>query len=153
MVLVDSTAPASAAKPSATPSDHEDSYDLMGRVSALVSTSARLGLGRLIGVPTASHLRSTLDEYAQTSSSTEEAASLRDFGNKPLVVLTAGSGSPPGWSADQDALATLSTESVHRVIEGATHASMISDEEDAATTTQAILDVVSSVRNAAPLAR
>jgi len=43
---------------------------------------------------------------------------------------------------------------VHNVIDGATHASMISDEEDAATTTtQAILDVVSSVRSAGPLVR
>jgi hypothetical protein len=41
---------------------------------------------------------------------------------------------------------------VHNVIDGATHASMISDEEDA-TTTQAILDVVSSVRSAGPLVR
>ena len=153
MVLVDSTAPASAAKPSATPSDHEDSYDLMGRVSALVSTSARLGLGRLVGVPTASHLRSTIDEYAQTSSSTAAAAALRDFGNKPLLVLTAGNGSPPGWSADQDALATLSTNSVHRVVEGIDHAGMVAEEKGAAATTQAILDVVSSIRTARPLAR
>jgi hypothetical protein len=43
--------------------------------------------------------------------------------------------------------------SVHRVIDGATHDSLIADEEDAAATTQAILDVVSSVRSAGPLAR
>jgi hypothetical protein len=43
----------------------------------------------------------------------------------------------------------LSTDSVHRVIDAA----MISDEKDAAATTQAILDVVSSVRNARPLGR
>jgi len=42
---------------------------------------------------------------------------------------------------------------VHNVIDGATHASMISDEEDAETTSQAILNVVSSVRSARPLAR
>jgi pimeloyl-ACP methyl ester carboxylesterase len=151
MVLVDSTAPASLAKPRATPPADGGSYDLMGRVSALVSTSARLGLGRLVGVPTASHLRSTIDEYAQTSSSTEEAASLRDFADKPLVVLTAGSGSSADWSAKQNHLATLSTNSVHRVIDGATHASLIADEDDAAATTQAILDDVAAVRSGAPL--
>ena len=43
-------------------------------------------------------------------------------------------------------LATLSTNSAHRVVDGATHASLIADEEDAAATTQAILDVVASVR-------
>ena len=72
-----------------------------------------------------------------------QAASLRDFGDKPLVVLTAGSGSAAGWSWKQDALpATLSTNTAHRVIDGVTHASLITDEEDAVATTQAILDVV-----------
>jgi hypothetical protein len=98
-------------------------------------------------------LRSTIDEYVQANTSMEQAASLGDFADKPLVVLTAGSGSAAGWSAKQNALAALSTNSVHRVIDGATHASLISDEEDAAATTQAILDVVSSVRSARPLVR
>jgi hypothetical protein len=41
---------------------------------------------------------------------------------------------------------------VHRVIDGATHESLITDEEeDAAATTQAILEVVSSLRRAEPL--
>src|SRR5680860_1705779 len=132
MVLVDSTAPASAAKPGPTSPGDAGSYDFMGRVSAVVSTSARLA--------TASQLRSTIDEYIQAGSSVEQAASLDDFADKPLVVLTAGSGSAAGWSAAQNAMATLSPNSAHRVIDGATHASMISDEEDAAVTTQAILD-------------
>jgi pimeloyl-ACP methyl ester carboxylesterase len=153
MVLVDSTPPASAAKARATPPSDEDSYDLTGRVSALLSTSARLGLGRLVGVPTASHLRSTIDEYVQANSSVEQAASLRDFADKPLIVLTAGSGSDAAWSAAQEDLVTLSTNSVHRVIDGATHNQMIMDEDDAAATSQAILDVVSSVRSARPLVR
>jgi hypothetical protein len=47
----------------------------------------------------------------------------------------------------------LSTNSVHRVIDGATHQTLIPDEEDSGATTQAILDVVSSVRSAVPLAK
>jgi len=47
----------------------------------------------------------------------------------------------------------LSTDSVHRVIEGTTHAALIADEKGAAATTRAIFDVVSSVRTAVPLAR
>jgi pimeloyl-ACP methyl ester carboxylesterase len=151
MVLVDSTAPASAARPSAPRSDGA-SDDLTRRVSALASTLARLGLGRLVGVPTASHLRGTIDEYVQTSASTEAAASLRDFGDRPLVVLTAGSGSPAEWSAQQEALATLSTDSIHRVVEGIDHPGMIADGDGAAATTRAILDVVSSIRTGRPLA-
>jgi hypothetical protein len=109
MVLVDSTALASAAKPDTPSAGHGGSDDDMSRVSALVSTSARLGLGRLYGqfaigslpprsreevrasVATASTLRSTTDEYVQATASVEQAAALRDFADKPLIVLTAGS--------------------------------------------------------------
>ena len=171
LVLVDSTAPASAAKPGATSSGDAGSYDIMGRVSTLVSTSARLGLSRLYGLlehgslpprsrdearasnATASHVRSTIDEYVQANVSMEQAASLGDFANKPLVVLTAGIGSDSKHLAAQNELATLSTNTVHRIIDGASHNSLISDKEGAATTTQAILDVVSSVRSAGPLAK
>jgi pimeloyl-ACP methyl ester carboxylesterase len=167
LVLVDSTAPASAAAPDAR-SPRAGSYDALSRVAVLVSTTARLGLGRLYSLTdyaslpprsrdqarasgaTASQLRSTIDEYLQGGASAQEAASLHAF-TKPLLVLTAGSGSAAGWTEKQDALATLSTDSAHRVVDGATHASLILDEEDATSTTQAILDVVSAVRTSAPL--
>ncbi|HET9871302.1 MAG TPA: alpha/beta hydrolase [Propionibacteriaceae bacterium] len=156
MVLVDSTAPAPASEPAspprATAPGDGGSSELSGRVTALISTSARLGLGRLIGQPTVGALRSTIDEYAQGDSSAKQAASLRDFADKPLIVLTAGVGSEAGWTAKQDALARLSTNSVHRVITGADHAGLIVDEKGAAATTRAILDVVSSVRTLRPLA-
>jgi hypothetical protein len=166
----DSTAPASANP--ATPSPgHGGSDDAMSRVSALVSTAARLGLGRLYAqsafgslpprsrdevrasVATASTFRSTIDEYVQAMASSEQAAALRDFADKPLIVLTAGSGHDAAWSAAQNRMATLSTNSVHRVIAGATHEGLIANEEDAAATTQAILDVVSSVRSPGRLVR
>jgi pimeloyl-ACP methyl ester carboxylesterase len=168
MVLIDSTAPASEA-PAAAPPGDRTSYDVVGRVSALVSSSARLGLGRLFatlsasGLPprsrdevsakmaTASSLRSTIDEYGQGSAAVRQAAALTDFADKPLVVLTAGSGHDAAETAAQNHLATLSTDSVHRVIAGATHAGLVGDEEHAAATTQAILDVVSSVRIHQPL--
>ena len=70
-----------------------------------------------------------------------------------MVVLTAGSGQDAASSAAQKDMARLSTNSVHRVIDGATHQSLIADEEDAAATTQAIHDVVSLVRSARPLVR
>jgi pimeloyl-ACP methyl ester carboxylesterase len=49
MVLVDSTAPAPAANPGTPSPGHGGSNDDMRRVAALVSVSARLGLGRLYG--------------------------------------------------------------------------------------------------------
>jgi hypothetical protein len=81
----------------------------------------------------------------------EQAATLVSFADKPLAVLTAGSGSAADWSAKQNTLAALSTNSAHRVIDGATHSALLTDEKYAAVTTQAILDVVTSVRNAVPL--
>jgi pimeloyl-ACP methyl ester carboxylesterase len=170
MVLVDSTAPASAARPGTPSLGHGGASDGMSRVSALVSTAARLGLARLYAqsdfgslpprsrdevrasVATASMLRSTIDEYVQATASTEQAAALRDFADKPLIVLTAGSGHDAAWSAAQNRMARLSTNSVHRTIDGATHEDLIANEEDAAATTQAILDVVSSVRSPRRLA-
>lgn len=169
MVLVDSTAPASAAKPAATSSGSRGSYDVMGRISTLISASARLGLTRLYShvafgslpprsrdevrasLTTASNLRSTIDEYVQANASMGQAAALRDFGDKPLVVLTAGSGSDAAWIARHDKLAALSTSSVHRVVDGADHEALIADEQHSAATTQAVLDVVSSVRSGVPL--
>src|SRR5829696_1229225 len=47
MVLVDSTAPAPTPQPSAVTPGHGGPNPAMSRVSALVSTAARLGLGRL----------------------------------------------------------------------------------------------------------
>ena len=143
----------------------------MSRVAALVSTAARLGLGRLYAqsafgsLPprsrdevrasdaTASTLRSTIDEYLQATASTEQAATLRDLADKPLIVLTAGSGHDAAWSTAQDHLARLSTNSVHRVIAGATHEDLVANQEDAAATTQAILEVVASVRSQVALVR
>jgi hypothetical protein len=83
----------------------------------------------------------------------EEAASLRDFADKPLIVLTAGTGSAADWLAKQETLAALSTDSVHRVISGTDHMGMIADARGAAATTRAITDVVSSVRTGGTVAR
>jgi uncharacterized protein (DUF1786 family) len=143
----------------------------MRRVSALVSTAARLGLARLYAqfdfgslpprsrdevrasVATPSTLRSTIDEYLQAAASAEHAAALRDFADKPLIVLEAGSGHDAAWSAAQNRMARLSTNSVHRVIAGATHEELFANEDHAAATTQAILDVVASVRSQGRLVR
>jgi pimeloyl-ACP methyl ester carboxylesterase len=171
MVLVDSTAPASAANPGTPSPGHGGSDAALSRVSALVSTAARLGLGRLYGqfafgsLPprsrgevrasdaTPSTLRSTIDEYLQAAASVEQAAALGDFADKPLIVLTAGSGHDAAWTTAQNRMARLSTNSVHRVIAGATHQDLVANQEDAAATTQAILDVVASIRSPRRLVR
>lgn len=171
LVLIDSTAASSTARPGTAVKADRDSYDAPGRVSALLSLSARLALIRIAAqldfdslppgwreearasAATARQLRSTIDEYVSAGPSVTEASLLDSFDDKPLVVLTAGSGSAPGWFAKQDAMAALSTNSAHHVVEGATHESLITDEEDAAATARAVRDVVEAVRSGVPLTR
>lgn len=169
LVLVDSANPASRPQPGAASAYDGGSYDAMGRISALGSVSTRVGLGRLVGAfgygslpsrardevrassATANYVGSFIDEFVQANASGAEAAALSDFGDKPLIVLTAGVGSDAAHSASQDHLATLSGNSVHRIIDGASHPSFIIEKKYAASTTQAILDVVASVRSASLL--
>src|SRR5215216_767584 len=74
------------------------------------------------------------------------------LGNKPLAVVTAGE-SEPGWLKRQDKLATLSSNSIHRVVKGATHESLLYERSDSQATSAAIVEVVAAVRNEQPLAR
>ena len=67
-------------------------------------------------------------------------------------AVPAGRGHDAAWSAAQNRLARLSTNSVHRSIAGATHEDLIANQDDAAAT-QAILDVVASVRSPRRLVR
>jgi len=170
MVLVDTTAPASEPAPQGTTSD-DAAPDAVDRVSALLGTTARMGFGRLISgsdfgdlparsrdemraaAATELQARGTIEEYLKAGTSGGQAAWLEDFGSKPLVVLTAGVGTDAAWVERREELARLSDESDHRLIEGADHSALIHDEEHAAATSDAVLDVVASVRGEEPLAR
>jgi pimeloyl-ACP methyl ester carboxylesterase len=75
------------------------------------------------------------------------------LGNKPLAVVTAPEQAEPGWLERQDELATVSSNSIHRVVEGATHTSLLYERSDSQATSAAIDEVVAAVRNDRPLAR
>ena len=81
-----------------------------------------------------------------------QARGLRSLGDKPLAVISAGT-QEPGWLDMQDDLATLSSNSTHCVVEGATHTSVLDDRGDARATSAAIIEVVEAARNDRPLAR
>jgi hypothetical protein len=83
---------------------------------------------------------------------TRRLGSPGSLGNKPLAVVTAGK-SEPSWLKLQDELATLSSNSKHRVVKGATHTSLMYDRSDSQATSAAIVEVVAAVRNDRPLAR
>ena len=81
----------------------------------------------------------------------QQASALTTLNDKPLIVVTADEGNNDDqWQSKQDRLATLSTNSSHRHA-SATHDSLMSDKADAAVASQAIRDVVTSVRTGQPL--
>jgi pimeloyl-ACP methyl ester carboxylesterase len=122
----------------------------MDPLLALVPTLARTGLANLLfdrkdGDPTA-QARQLVRDVDEMPAELDRAAKLTSLGTTPLIVLSAGTGSLPGWATQQNDLVTLSTDSVHRTIAHATHASLINDPGDAAQSSRAIRDVVEAVR-------
>jgi pimeloyl-ACP methyl ester carboxylesterase len=133
-----------------------------------VSLPARLGIVRLMSKlsPASPELppqqRAQIDALTPstrqvTTSALEllaptQTRRLGSLGNKPLAVVTAGE-SEPSWLKLQDELATLSSNSIHRVVKEATHESLVYDRSDSQATSAAIVEVVAAVRNDRPLAR
>ena len=68
---------------------------------------------------------SSAEEFRATpETSAQVLLSTQSLGDKPLSVITAGE-QEPIWLELQDELAALSSDSVHRVVEGATHESLL----------------------------
>jgi pimeloyl-ACP methyl ester carboxylesterase len=136
-----------------------------------VSLPARLGVVRLLSEfdPASPELppqqRAQIDALAPSTrqvttfaleflapTQTLRLGSPGSLGNKPLVVVTAGE-SEPSWLKRQDELATLSSNSIHRVVKGATHESLLYERSDSQATSAAIVEVVAAVRNDRQLSR
>jgi pimeloyl-ACP methyl ester carboxylesterase len=144
-------------------------YEMYRRVSALLPSLSRFGVGRLIyhsaygdlpppardqqrafmGTPR--HSRSVRDEFSEVRTAMTQARSLTTLGDRPLVVLTAHKEAQDGWIAAQDELAELSRNVDHRVLPEATHTMLVENETIAAHSSRAIRDVVNAVRSGAPL--
>jgi pimeloyl-ACP methyl ester carboxylesterase len=124
-------------------------YHRFRRVSALLPSVARLGVGRLIAPASDGDLpanaRSLRDELAELPTSLAQARSFQNLGDRPLVVVTAVIDAQAGWLPLQDEMATLSTNSSHRLVPY-THEALITDQAGAQTSSQAIRDVVHAVR-------
>jgi pimeloyl-ACP methyl ester carboxylesterase len=122
----------------------------MDSLLALVPTLARTGLADLFfdpkeGKPT-TQARQFVRDVAEMPAELNRAAKLTSLADRPLAVVTAGTGSAAGWASEQNDLATLSRNSVHRAVAGSTHASLIDNKRDAAQSSRAIDDVVRAVR-------
>jgi pimeloyl-ACP methyl ester carboxylesterase len=137
-----------------------------------VSLPARLGVVRLLSkldpaspqlpqkqraqidalTPSTRQVSTTALEFLAPTQ-TRRLGSQGSLGNKPLAVVTAGK-SEPSWLKRQDDLATLSSSnSIHRVVKGATHESLLYDRSDSQASSAAIVEVVAAVRDDRPLAR
>ena len=129
-------------------------YAGLRRVSAVLPSLARLGVGRLMFGPdgSARTARSVRDEVVELPTALAEARSFQTLGDRPLVVVTASRGAMAGWMPLQDAMAKLSTNSKHEIVPFE-HAELVTDVVAAKTSTQAICEVVHAVRFAEPLAK
>jgi len=129
-------------------------YRVYFRVSALLPSLSRLGAGRLsenTGVGRLpANARSMVAEFGQLPTSLQEARSFQSLGDRPLVVVTAGRDPMAGWLPLQDQLASLSTNSTHRVVQY-THYGLLTDPAGAQVSIDAIRDVVHAVRFTVPL--
>src|SRR5215211_6313746 len=142
-----------------------DSYEQTKQLYAVACLPARIGVVRLFNLspappelphhqrvqiaalnPSSRQVSTTAQEFRATPQSIAQAHSLRSLGDKPLAVVSAGTQSS-GWLKLQDDLATLSPNSKHRVVEGATHTSVVYGRSDAQATSAAIVEVVGAVRN------
>ncbi len=149
--------------------DFPSFYSTIRRASALFPSLARLGVFQLVNrfasdplpVPTRDQERAAVstanlnriqrDEFAELPMTLMEAATLTTLGDRPLIVVTAGKGASAGWLPLQDKMTGLSTNSAHRVLPDTDHPGLIHERVGAAQASQAILDVVASVRSGALL--
>jgi pimeloyl-ACP methyl ester carboxylesterase len=166
VALVDSSQPDQFSYQSVT----RDSYE--PQKYAVSSLAARLGIVRLfyklspappelphqqraqidaLG-PSTQQVSTTALELRATPQTTTQARGLRSLGDKPLAVVSAGT-QEAEWLELQDDLATLSSNSTHRIVKGATHTSVLDDRSDAQATSEAIVEAVEAVRNDQPLTR
>lgn len=130
--------------------DYPGTYQSLRMAYGIGPSLARVGLlGIAFGLPanqsTPTAARGARDELAVLPSALEQAQALTSLGDRPLAIVTAGSGQQRGWLAAQDSMTGLSAASVHRVIAAATHNSLISGV-DAPASAQAILDVLAAIR-------
>jgi len=153
----------------------QDLYKSNARTYSVTSTLARLGLMRLrvksqpaLGLPDLQNKEllafnsATQDwdtqaaEFLATTDIDNEVRAAGSLGNLPLFVLSATDHGGPAemeqaWQELQNELAQLSTNSVHKVLDGAHHESVWADPKFASESVNAILKVVDAAQHSTPL--
>jgi pimeloyl-ACP methyl ester carboxylesterase len=88
------------------------------------------------------HLQTIVREIEIWNTLTRQAASTNGLVEKPLIVLTAGTGHDMDWFELQRGLAALSSLGVQRTLTNATHISILDHPEHATAVASAIREVV-----------
>jgi hypothetical protein len=95
-------------------------------------------------------------EFNATEATNQQVRDAGLLGVMPLIVLTATDHGRPEIEAIgqelQQELTQLSTNSVQRIVEGATHSSLIVKQQDALATIDALQRVIAAVRTGNSLA-
>ncbi len=165
MVLLDATPPTAF---TALP-DYPATYRLLTIATGVFPGLARFGATQLINelthtelpddarsraradLSTAGQARSQRDEIAMVPTMMAQARAVTDLGSLPLYVLTAPVDAQTGWLTPQMDLAALSDNSIHLVVAGAGHQSLLDNQADAAVGSRAITAVVDAARTDDPL--
>jgi pimeloyl-ACP methyl ester carboxylesterase len=135
--------------------DYPSIYETLRLTGGIAPSLARIGLlGPIFGVSpseaTPAIARSQRDEFRALPAALDQAAAVTSIGDRPLVIVTAATDAQRGWLAAHDRMVALSTNAAHRILDGATHDSVLVGD-DATASVQAILDVVAAIRDGTPL--
>ena len=166
MVLLDTTPPTAFTE---LP-DYPAIYDMLTIETGLFPGLARVGVTQLVNdlgdaelpaqaasqvradLSTAGQARSERDEVAMIPTIMAQARAVTDLGDLPPYVLTAPLDTQTNWLTPQTELAALSNNSVHLVVAGASHQSLLDNQAAAAAVSRhAITQVVDAARTGAPL--
>jgi pimeloyl-ACP methyl ester carboxylesterase len=162
MVLIDAVHPDQHLRSAAIDIHMRSGFRLLGALPLL----ARLGYVRLTGLFDAwgeglparqvaesgaflssyRHLCTTRDESLAWHTICDEVRRAGGLGNTPLAVVTAGKDVLPGQPELQGELAALSSDSIHLVVSGADHVTLVSRREYALAVVDAIRQIATKVR-------
>jgi pimeloyl-ACP methyl ester carboxylesterase len=125
---------------------HADYDDLPTEQAAAMDT---------FGVTT-KYFQSILDQYRALAQTYRQEREVTSLGSIPLIVVSATTPDDETrrvWTEINGELAGLSTNSIHRVMQGATHSGLLWKSEHAQVTIDAIKQVIEAGRTRQPLAR
>jgi hypothetical protein len=104
---------------------------------------------------TTKYFQVILDQYRAMPQTYQQEREVTSLGSIPLIVVatTPDDETRRVWTEINGEFAGLSTNSIHRVMQGATHSGLLWKSEHAQATTDAIKQVIEATRTRQPLPR